>query len=158
MQYQLVLADKSHIEILSQWFTDEAALKIWSGPNFRYPYTAQSFYQDLKPDELTSFAMLDENEQFVAFGQYYVRRNHCHLGRLIVNPANRGQGLAKHLLMLLCQQGSNALALDKFSLFVIADNKPAIASYKKFGFEFDQYPEPIEMENCLYMTKSGLID
>jgi len=134
------------------WFSSEQKLKKWSGPNFDYPFTAESFKRDLRMDSLNSFVLLDEKNQFVAFGQYYLRLNCCHLGRLVVSPSLRGKGIIAHLIKALVKSGKEKLGVGNCSLFVLADNKPAIVAYQKSGFSLTVYPEQITLDNCLYMT------
>ncbi|MCJ8318685.1 MAG: GNAT family N-acetyltransferase [Colwellia sp.] len=141
-----------HLTQLMSWFVNEQQLKNWSGPNFDYPFTAESFKRDLRMDSLTSFALLDEGNQFVAFGQYYLRLNCCHLGRLVVNPSLRGKGIIAQLIQALVESGKQTLAVSSCSLFVLADNKSAITAYQKSGFSMATYPELIPLDNCLYMT------
>jgi ribosomal protein S18 acetylase RimI-like enzyme len=141
------------LEVMS-WFDDEQSLLIWSGPNFRYPYDLSSFREDLNLKELNSFVLRDEKLTTLAFGQYYLRLGRCHLGRLVVNPNCRGQGIAKQLMNKLLEAGKRDLAVNEASLFVLEHNKFAIKSYQSFGFQFTPYPNELPIENCLYMTKA----
>lgn len=152
--YQLVQANKENITQLMTWFTDEDSIISWSGNHFRYPFSAQSFVEDSKFNELASYVLIDDNGQLVAFGQFYQRLNRCHLGRLVVAPAMRGQGVIKVLLSQLSQKGASVLQLDELSLFVFKDNKAAINAYLKFGFKVREYPEEIGLPDCLYMIKA----
>jgi len=141
-----------HINELMTWFPDEAQLNKWSGPGFRYPFDSCSFKQDLKVDSLASFSLLSTCNEFLAFGQYYLRLDKCHLGRLVVNPAFRGQGVAQHLVHLLRNRGQAELGTTQCSLFVLADNVNAIKAYSKLGFSIAEYPDEIGLDNCLYMV------
>jgi ribosomal protein S18 acetylase RimI-like enzyme len=147
------VTDHHLLEIMS-WFDDEQSLFTWSGPNFRYPYDLTSFREDLKLSELNSFVLRDDKLTTLAFGQYYLRLGRCHLGRLVVNPNCRGQGIAKQLMNKLFQAGSRDLGVNEGSLFVLEHNKSAIKSYQSFGFLFMSYPNDLPIENCLYMIKT----
>ena len=96
---------------------------------------------------------LNENSEMIAFGQYYLRLNHCHLGRLVVSPQWRGKKVIALLMQALIDLGKQKLRVNSSSLFVLADNHAAIQAYQKFGFVFSTYPEKISLENCLYMIK-----
>lgn len=150
---KLQQVQEHQLKELTTWFGDEAKLAEWSGPGFRYPFTFETFKQDLKLDELKSFALVSETQELLAFGQYYNRINRCHLGRLVVNPAHRGKGVAAELLSQLCEKGMAELELVECSLFVLTHNDKAIKAYEKFGFAFAEYPEPIPLPNCSYMVK-----
>jgi len=135
------------------WFSDERELTDWAGPNFRYPYTLSSFIEDSKVMVLSSFSLVSNESDFLAFGQYYNRLDKCHLGRLIVSPRLRGKGVASELMLRLCEFGIKDLNVNQCSLFVLKHNKKAIKAYEKFGFSFVDYPGEIPLEGCLYMVK-----
>jgi len=150
---QLIQPLNSHLLEMMSWFSNEKSLTDWSGPNFRYPFDLNSFAEDLKLNTLNSFSLISNQNEFVAFGQYYQRLGRCHLGRLIVNPKFRGKGIASELMSGLCELGLKNLQLKECSLFVLSHNEQAIKAYEKFGFSFTDYPEEIPLENCLYMVK-----
>jgi len=143
-----------HIVELMSWFTTADELSSWSGPNFRFPFDLDSFKCDLKLDTLASFSLLSAKSELLGFGQYYYRLGKCHLGRLVINPCFRGQGIAAYLIQQLSSKGKAALGTHACSLFVLEHNDSAIKSYQKLGFTFQSYPEAISLENCLYMVKA----
>ena len=145
-------SDANFIELMS-WFPTEEELSIWSGPGFRYPFDLSSFKKDLKLDTLKSFSLVSEEGDLLAFGQYYLRLERCHLGRLVVNPNIRGQGVSSHLIQKLSTLGKSDLKTDSCSLFVLGHNKSAIQAYTKLGFSMADYPDEIPLENCFYMVK-----
>lgn len=148
---QLIKPCTSHIENLMKWFSCEQVLRDWAGPNFRYPYDLASFSADLNLDSLKAFSLIDNKSNLLAFGQYYLRLNRCHLARLVVSPNFRGQGIAKELMMRLSELGMAELKVNSCSLFVLKHNKSAIKAYKKFGFSESDYPDKLPIENCMYM-------
>lgn len=150
----LVPFTKTHIEPLTSWFQDEVSLAKWSGPGFRYPFTEDTFFQDLNTEKLASFCLLSEQGEFVAFGQFYNRLDRIHLARLVVNPDFRGKGVATRLIDHLISQGNKQLQLNSASLFVLSDNLSAITAYEKSGFKISRYPTLIPLENCEYMVKA----
>jgi ribosomal protein S18 acetylase RimI-like enzyme len=145
-------SDENFIELMS-WFSNEDELSIWSGPNFRYPFDLNTFKSDLKLDALNSFSLISSEGDLLAFGQYYLRLGKCHLGRLVVSPSRRGQGIASHLISQLSILGKSDLSTKSCSLFVLGHNKSAIQAYKKLGFYMADYPEKIPLENCFYMVQ-----
>ncbi len=150
---RLISVKTPHLKEVMTWFTNEEALALWSGPNFRYPYDLTSFCEDLKLNELNSFVLLDEKLTTLAFGQYYLRLGRCHLGRLVVNPNYSGHGIANQLMIKLLQAGQIDLSVNESSLFVLKHNIAAIKCYQSFGYIFTPYPNELPIENCLYMTK-----
>ncbi|OHU84988.1 MULTISPECIES: GNAT family N-acetyltransferase [Pseudoalteromonas] len=95
----------SHIMQLMTWFNSRGDLLTWAGPNFRYPFDLNSFKADLRLTELDSLALQSSQGELMAFGQYCLRSGCCHLARLAVNPAYRGQRLVDRLLSELCKRG-----------------------------------------------------
>lgn len=152
----LVVAEKAHVIELMSWFPDQFALESWSGPGFRYPFTEASFIEDLNPFDSNSFVLLSEQQELLAFGQFYLREGRCHLARLAVNPKFRGKGIAAELMQGLMSKGSQLLKVDECSLFVLTHNEPAIRAYQKLGFEFAEYPDQVGLDNCLYMCKCAV--
>jgi len=59
-----------HIDEVMTWFQGEPDLRSWAGPNFNYPFTRESFTQDLKLETLDSLCMIssEETPQLLAFG------------------------------------------------------------------------------------------
>jgi ribosomal protein S18 acetylase RimI-like enzyme len=151
---QLIPPFEDHLVEMMSWFSNEQELIDWAGPNFRYPFNLSSFAEDLKLNPLSSFALLSDESEFLAFGQFYQRLSKCHLGRLIVSPKCRGKGIASKLMTHLCELGLKELQVKDCSLFVATHNHSAIKSYKKFGFSFADYPDEIPFGDCLYMVKS----
>lgn len=150
---RLVPPTENHLLEMMTWFTTEQLLTDWAGPNFRFPFDQMTFCEDLKLKELNSYALVSPNYELLGFGQFYERMRKCHLGRLVVNPSCRGQGYASNLITSLCDLGMRELQLNQCSLFVLAHNESAMKAYKKFGFCEAIYPEPIGLDNCIYMVK-----
>lgn len=151
---KLIYPIENHLVTMMDWFSREQELSNWSGPNFRYPFNLYSFTEDLNMSSLSSFVLISNESEFLAFGQFYQRLDKCHLGRLVVNPQFRGKGIAAILMSHLCERGRQELKLKEYSLFVLAHNESAIKSYQKFGFSFANYPDEIPLANCVYMVKS----
>lgn len=150
---QLIKPLNNHLLEMMSWFSSEHELIDWSGPNFRYPFNLPSFVEDLKLSTLSSYALVSNESEFLAFGQYYQRLGKCHLGRLIVNPKFRGKGIASKLMYNICELGLKELEVKECSLFVLVHNEKAIKAYEKFGFSFANYPDKMPLDNCLYMIK-----
>jgi ribosomal protein S18 acetylase RimI-like enzyme len=150
---QLVSPEPEHLEQMLTWFTDTQAVFDWAGPNFRYPYNLSSFTADLTLDKLASFVLVSDKKQLLGFGQYYRRIDRCHLGRIIISPQWRGNGLAKMLIEQLTAKGLKAFNVEQSSLFVLSHNHQALYTYLKLGFVQSEYPAAIPLQHCLYMIK-----
>ncbi len=79
----------------------------------------------------------------------------AHLYTIAVDPSFQGRGLGRKLLEK-CLQEARQQGCDRFSLEVRADNKPAIALYKKSGYEIIGRVRQYYEDNCdaLQMQKS----
>lgn len=140
-----------------RWFNSEKSVFYWGGPDLSYPLQIKRFKTESKFHKSHSY-VLKQGRQLLAFGQFYNRLDHCHLGRLVVSPQFRGQGVGGHLINALIDEGTMVLNVSKTSLFVLADNNSAMKLYKKLGFTEAQYPKKIPLNNCLYMTYQEKMD
>jgi len=155
-QMKLEPANSEHLQALMTWLPDLRQCRQWGGPAFRFPFTAQTFIEDCRWPDLPSCVLVNEQGEPLAFGQYYKRLDRCHLGRLIVSPEHRGTGLGRTLVIELSRKGCRELNTSECSLFVLKDNAPARALYRKLGFEFADYPERHEwLEGCDYMIAAA---
>tara|TARA_R110000868_G_scaffold215046_3_gene465138 strand:+ start:1652 stop:2128 length:477 start_codon:yes stop_codon:yes gene_type:complete len=149
-----------HYLQVKSWFKDHQTIYTWGGPNMAYPMSDENFLKVLTTDHFTSFCLLNDAQQLVAFGQYYRRLEHHHLGRLAVNPKYRGQGLAKILIIKVLEQAFLQQSAKGASLFVFKDNIVAYNCYQSLGFIETDYPEqpfPGNMRNCVYMRKANIL-
>lgn len=66
-----------------------------------------------------------------------VRRSHCGSIGMGVAVAWQGRGVGTRLLAELMEVADNWMGLRRVELTVYTDNAPAIALYRKFGFEVE---------------------
>ncbi|WP_237067987.1 GNAT family N-acetyltransferase [Microbulbifer guangxiensis] len=150
---QLVEPAPEHLPVLMSWITAKEQCEQWGGPVFRFPFSDESFREDCRWGELAAGALVADDGELLAFGQYYRRRDRCHLGRLIVSPVHRGRGIGAVLVRELARQGCAELDTAECSLFVLKNNGPARTLYHRLGFELDDYPEPFDwLDQCDYLV------
>lgn len=65
------------------------------------------------------------------------RRSHVATFGICVDSRWHNRGVASALIRELIEMCDNWLRIDRIELTVFADNAPAIAVYKKFGFEIE---------------------
>jgi ribosomal protein S18 acetylase RimI-like enzyme len=134
-----------------RWFPSRESCQTWGGPEFRFPFTAETFRVDCHL-ELPSWALLDGRGTLCGFGQYYLRTGRCHLARLAIAPALRGRGLGGQLIELLSDAGKAVLGVEHCSLFVASANTAAMALYERLGFARAAYSgDPLP--GCHYMVR-----
>ena len=151
----LIKATQAHVPEMMSWFPTEHSCHVWGGPEFRFPFTAETFLADSKLTRLPSYALIGESAELCGFGQFYMRVGRCHLSRLAVAPAFRGRGLGTQLIEMLLREGTKTLGVTQGSLFVHLTNTAAIALYERLGFTRSPYPEPgLAIPNSLYMILS----
>jgi ribosomal protein S18 acetylase RimI-like enzyme len=143
--------DAGQLPELMTWFPDAHSLRIWGGPEFRFPFTAVTFREDAKFDGIDSFALVADDGGLAAFGQCYLRIERCHFGRVGVAPAWRSKGLGTRLFREMAEWGQARFGLRELSLFVKRDNEAAYRLYRRLGFGEVPYPDPAFMPDAHYM-------
>lgn len=137
------------------WFPNAAAVDIWGGPKFRYPFTADSFLEDCRPDLMQSYCLRDDSGHYAAFGQSCERDGRGHLARLIVNPDRRRRGGGSRLIEMIIALLEQRHAYAEYSLFVYRHNEPALKCYSALGFVIRDYPEDAALQGlCYFMTRA----
>ncbi len=143
------------IDELMGWFPDPESVDIWGGPEFRFPFTRQSFLEDSQWERMKSFSLVDPEERMAAFGQLYDRNGRGHLARLISNPGMRRQGAGRRLIRMLMRIASEQLGFTEYSLFVYRHNEPAYRCYLDLGFAVQEYPEDAKMKDkCYFLPRT----
>jgi ribosomal protein S18 acetylase RimI-like enzyme len=153
MPLQLLPCTDQDLVGVFRWFNSEKAVLYWAGPGITFPLQIKRFKTDSKFEKSQSY-VLKQGRNLLAFGQIYNRLGYCHLGRLVVSPSYRGQGVGRRLIAALLEEGQRVLGLSHGSLFVLSDNKAAMKLYQKMGFVEAEYPQTIPLENCIYLTRS----
>ncbi len=152
--WTLAPATDSEFDDVMPWFPDAHSVDIWGGPNFRYPFTGETFREDCRVDVMTSYALRNSAGELAAFGQTYEREGRGHLARLVSNPALRRQGAGRKLIRMIIAALEMTGDYDEYSLFVYRDNAPAYQCYLSLGFVVAQYPDDALMpDKCFFLTK-----
>lgn len=147
-------ADCDARELMS-WFSQRNACLTWGGPAFRYPFTPASFIEDMRLASLSGYALTDDTDTLLGFGQIYPKLNRIHLARLAVHPEMRGGGLGKRLISKLVEAGQAAFAWREASLFVYRQNTAAHRCYRQMGFVDTAWPEGDRvLRGCVFMVRS----
>lgn len=149
---KIINADRGHAREIMGWFPDKQSVLLWGSPYTRYPLTEETFFEDIYWSRINSVVALTDEGEVLGFGQFYLKLGRCHLARLVINPKYRGQGLGPKFISELMRHGSEQLDTSDFSLYVMTVNKPALAVYKKLGFDLAPYPhDDPKLENCVFM-------
>lgn len=116
------------------WVPDAEALYLFTGPLLQWPLTVKQL-ADMEQTAGMSAWMLVDGETGSAMGHFdLIVKNHvARVGRIIIDPQGRGQGLAHTLVQLAIEQ-ARQLGATELALNVIAGNEPAIRTYERAGF------------------------
>lgn len=153
--WRLEESSRADMTELMQWFEDAAAIKVWGGPRFGFPFSTRSFLRDCHWRKMPTFSLRNPDGQLAAFGQIYERLGRINLARLVVNPVMRGQGVGKRLVSGLLEAGREIYDSPEYSLFVYRDNAPALQCYRSMGFEIAEFPEKAPLQDeCFYLTRA----
>ena len=152
----LAATSAADLDQIMGWFPDADSVKIWGGPNFRFPFTAKTFREDCRFDALESFSLRNAGGQLAAFGQAYERDGRGHLARLVSNPGMRRQGAGRQLIERIIMSLEESRDYDEYSLFVYRHNTPAYQCYRSLGFVVRDYPEGAPMpDKCFFLTRQS---
>lgn len=150
----LSLLVDGEIEEVMTWFPDARSVDIWGGPNFRFPFTGETFREDCKLDLMQSWVLRRDEGELAAFGQVCERQGRGHLARLVSNPEMRRLGAGRKLIQMIIAMLEETHSYDEHSLFVYRDNTPAYQCYLSLGFVVQDYPEDAPMaEKCYFLTR-----
>jgi len=154
--WTLAHAADGDLDDVMLWFPNAAAVDIWSGPKFRYPFTGETFREDCRVELMTSYVLRDSTGTLAAFGQSYERDGRGHLARLVANPGLRRKGAGRQLIRMIMAALATSKAYDEYSLFVYRDNTPAYQCYRSLGFSVVEYPDDAPMsDKCFFLTRKA---
>lgn len=143
----LVHTDIGHLSTLMSWFPDKESSYNWCGPGLRYPFTDETFQDDIQWGKMPTYSLLDSENQLIGFGQYYEKYGRCHLARLVISPFHRSKGLGYGFINKLMEIGMADLGLSECSLFVVSSNDKALYCYRALNFKKADYPREQEYYN-----------
>uniref|UniRef100_A0AAU2JPC6 GNAT family N-acetyltransferase n=1 Tax=Streptomyces sp. NBC_00049 TaxID=2903617 RepID=A0AAU2JPC6_9ACTN len=126
--------------LLRTWVTTPAELMTWAGPAFTWPLDdAQLAAYATEPGRHTWTALSPDGRP-VGHASLAGTR----LGRVLIAPDARGQGLGAALVSLAVDHAFGELALPEVGLGVWAHNTAALRIYEKLGFRTEQIIEDVE--------------
>ena len=123
MEYNIVPMDRSHIEQI-------AALERQC---FSTPWSEAALEEELYNPQASFIVAEGPGEQVLGYAGLQVILDEGYIANIAVRPDVRRQGIAGALLDVYCRFGQVNLAF--LTLEVRASNAPAIALYRKYGFQ-----------------------
>lgn len=147
MHIRLEPFTSADIDTLISWVPSAAFLLQWAGSTYRYPLDASQILRYLQtaqgeqPPNLMFKAVDQESGQYVGHCEFINIDWHnrsARMSRILVGPQElRGQGLGRQIVHALLQIAFDTLHLHRVDLGVFDFNRPAIACYKKVGFQME---------------------
>lgn len=142
---------------LMTWFETREHCEMWGGPNFEFPFTAETFRRDTRWASVNSFGFDDDLGRLLGFGQIHEKFGRIHITRIVIRRGNRGGGLGSALLNGLLENGAKKFPGKEYSLYVNCDNDRAFSCYRKAGFSVAESPiEDAGFDDCVFMVRSRL--
>ncbi|MBP0935019.1 GNAT family protein [Streptomyces goshikiensis] len=140
---------------LLDWITGPTELLTWSGPAFSWPLDeAQLTAYAAEPGRHTWTAVAPGTGRPV--GHISLRRHQdapgARVGRVLLAPDARGQGLGEALLTLAVERAFGELGLPELDLGVYAHNTPAVRLYEKAGFRTHRVIRDVEQVDGVWWT------
>lgn len=127
----LVSATESDARAAATWVSTPEDTLLFAGPALRHPWSAADLLASRA--EGWSVYALREDGCPVAVGSLRPVDGHAHLGRLLVDPTRRGQGLGRSLVTLLLAH-ARSLGHQEVTLNVAEHNHNARHLYESVGF------------------------
>ena len=144
MYYQIVPMDRSHIEQIAR--LEQAC--------FSSPWTENMLADALFDTQASFIVAEDEEGNVLGYAGLHVIVDEGYIDNVAVEPDARRHGVASALLDVFCRFGQAHLSF--LTLEVRASNAPAIALYRKHGFQEagrrkNYYQQP--REDAIIMTR-----
>ncbi|MCX5012671.1 MULTISPECIES: GNAT family N-acetyltransferase [unclassified Streptomyces] len=126
--------------LLRTWVTTRTELITWAGPAFSWP---------LDDAQLAAYAADPGRHIWTAVSPGNHRVGHVsvsgtRLGRVLIAPEARDQGLGRALVSQAVELCFGELALPEITLGVWAHNTAALRIYEKLGFRTEEILEGVE--------------
>lgn len=148
-ELQLLPAQPGDYAVLPGWIPDATACARWAGPLLKFPLNPATLAEDLAVGGSTSYFLRTADAaagaeasatrpplRLLGFGQHrIITPGAVHLGRILIAPGARGNGLGRVLCTRLIVRAVAATGAAHVTLRVYRDNPAAIALYQQLGFE-----------------------
>lgn len=136
MNFKLRPSLPEDLHTVLTWIHSPFDLRKWGGERLTWPPGASKTWGEIGADERNTFALVDADGNVIGFGQALPREaGIAHLGRIILSPEARGQGLGRVLVRALIDAVRENFNAAMITLNVYRDNQPAVRLYRSLGFE-----------------------
>ena len=133
----------SDYTLLSSWFNSLPDVVQWGGSHVSYPITPADLDVMLQEGQSQPPSrrcwMVCRGDTPVGHAQlaYDWRDGNIRLGRVVIAPSERGQGLGRPMVTLMIDEAFRTPGIERLELNVYTFNERAIHLYKTLGFTFE---------------------
>ncbi|HEX6708978.1 MAG TPA: GNAT family N-acetyltransferase [Rubrobacter sp.] len=124
----------AHAGEVAGWATSFDEVRRWAGGDAGWSFDVSAFRRWHAGPDVKPYVLCD-GDALIGYGEVWIdeAENEVELGRIIVDPASRGQGVGKRFVRLLLERASQSGFPDAF-VRVVPGNGAAIACYRSAGF------------------------
>ncbi|WP_347568812.1 GNAT family N-acetyltransferase [Microbacterium lacticum] len=121
------------LERIVGWIPDAEALRLFSGTRLSWPLTVRQLQEVTEASALAPYVVAAASGELVGHFDLRLEEWVVWLGRVVVDPSQRGQGLARGVVKLAVVE-AHRLGAHRVRLNVISSNVPAVRAYRRAGF------------------------
>ena len=142
---RLVPFTASDIDRLLGWIRSPGELMLWTASSFGFPLTREHIEGHLRDSaergDRRIFKAVEEGREeavgHIELGAIDPRNRSVRIGRVLIDPARRGQGLGAAMMRAALSMAFQDLGMHRVELGVFDVNPAAIACYERVGFRRD---------------------
>lgn len=131
------------IDRVLPWITSQEDLYRWTAYSFGFPLTREHLLQHMKEctergDRIIYKAVLSEDGTvfgYIEHGAIDRRNNSLRIGRVLIDPAQRGRGLGAAMMQAAVDLAFEQFGMHRVALGVFENNPRAVACYERVGFK-----------------------
>jgi RimJ/RimL family protein N-acetyltransferase len=141
---ELRASDAHDLQSLPSWIGSDEEMRLWSGPGFSWPLSAeqvQAYFEESRSGRRLLWSAVTTKDAVLighASLRFQVQNNVGRLGRVLVDPARRGEGLGRALVTSAVVAGFAQSQINVMTLGVYRQNTTARRLYESIGFTFTQ--------------------
>lgn len=140
---QLLPFTEGDINRVLPWITSQEDLYLWTAWSFGFPLTREHLLQHVKDcaergDRIIYKAVLSEDGTvfgYIEHGAIDRRNRALRIGRVLIDPAQRGRGLGAAMMQAAVDLAFEKLEMHRVELGVFENNPRAVACYERVGFK-----------------------
>lgn len=132
----------SDLITIVSWVPDADSLYLFTGPRFNWPLMPTQLAEMGSDPNFSPWIAELTDHRTVGHFDLRLENDLCRLGRFIIDPDLRGEGLAPQLLQLAVMKAQE-LGAARMALNVIDHNTRAVRAYQRAGFRATpNHPRP----------------